>query len=59
MVHFLFASYFCSWTRFHVNVARKVTAFGCDLSQRQDLEDLFDEDGGFFAAYKKTSFAVE
>lgn len=69
MVRFLFASYFCSWTRFHVNVAVataihhgvcfKVTALFRDLSQGQDLEDLFDEDGGFFAAYKKTSFAVE
>lgn len=26
----------------------------CDLSQRLDLEDLFDEDGGFFDAYKKS-----
>ena len=46
-------------TAIHHGVYFKVTALFRDLSQGQDLEDLFDEDGGFFAAYKKTSFAVE
>ena len=46
-------------TAIHHGVCFKVTPLCCDLSQGQDLEDLFHEDGEFFAAYKKTSFAVE
>ena len=34
-------------TAIHHGVCFKVTALCCDWSQRQDLEDLFDEDGEF------------
>lgn len=40
-------------TAIHHGVCSKVTALGCDLSQRQDLEDLFDEDGDSSLLTKK------
>ena len=40
-------------TAIHHGVYFKVTPLCCDLSQGQDLEDLFHEDGEFFATYKK------